>query len=113
MMSQAQQSSAEETGTGVRRRWRHLAGWLAAWFVLATMLDYALSNSGPSTGDNWQVFVTLIYFVYTPAVLASLYLLIRVTKVVMRKLRPGVPTMAEAREAANRRAELSGQSPRI
>ena len=96
-----------------RRKPGHLAGWCIAWFVLASILDYALSTSGPSTGDGWQLFVASIYFLIAPAILAGVFLVIWGCNAVIRHRSGGLPSVDEARDAANRRAALSGRSSRI
>ena len=96
-----------------RRRPGQFAGWLVAWVVLAMMLDYALSTSGPSTGDNWQLFVAAIYFVIAPAVTACVFGVVWAVNIAMRRRRPGLPSLDEARDAADRRAALAGGTSRI
>ncbi|MCY3609557.1 MAG: hypothetical protein OXH86_13210 [Acidimicrobiaceae bacterium] len=96
-----------------RRKPGHLAGWCIAWFVLASILDYALSTSGPSTGDGWQFFVASIYFLIAPAILACVFLVIWGCSAVIRRRSGGLPSPDEARDAANRRAAVSGRSSRI
>lgn len=96
-----------------RRKPGHLAGWCIAWFVLASILDYALSTSGPSTGDGWQFFVASIYFLIAPAILACAFLVVWGCNAVIRHRSGGLPSVDEARDAANQRAALSGRSSRI
>lgn len=96
-----------------RRKPVRLAGWCIAWFVLASILDYALSTSGPSTGDGWQFFVASIYFLIAPAILACVFLVIWGCNAVIRRRSGGLPSVDEVRDAANRRAALSGRSSRI
>ncbi|MCY3585143.1 MAG: hypothetical protein F4155_12930 [Acidimicrobiales bacterium] len=96
-----------------RRTPSHLAGWCIAWFVLANILDYALSTSGPSTGDGWQFFVASIYFLIAPAILACVFLVTGGCNAIIRRRSGGLPSPDEARDAANRRAAASGRSSRI
>ena len=95
-----------------RRKPGHLAGWCIAWVVLAIMLDYALSTSGPSTGEGWPLFVAAIYFLMAPAVLACIFTAVWACNALIRRRQGGLPTMDEAREAADRRAMHAGQSAR-
>ena len=95
-----------------RRKPGHLAAWGIAWLVLAIMLDYALSTSGPSTGEGWQLFVAAIYFLIAPAVLACIFMAVWVCNAVIRRRQGGLPTMDEARDAADRRAMQAGQAAR-
>ena len=95
-----------------RRKPGHLAAWGIAWLVLATMLDYALSTSGPSTGEGWPLFVVSIYFLIAPAVLACIFVAIWACNAAIGRRQGGLPTMDEAREAADRRAMHAGQSAR-
>ena len=96
-----------------RREPGHLATWCIAWFVLASILDYALSTSGPSTGDGWQFFVASVYFLIAPAILACVFLVVWGCKAVIRHRSGGLPSAGEARAAANRRAAVSGRSSRV
>lgn len=83
-----------------------------AWFVLASVLDYALSTSGPSTGNGWQFFVASMYFLIAPAVLACAFLAVWGCNAIIRRRHGGPPSVDEARDAADRRAALAGRSSR-